>query len=177
MRISGSTAAIAARIQDIDTHTGQLRGLMPGFILCERSTQRMEMRPGSGRFVIRPWEPDHVRLIMRGLNPLVSGDAGPDLDGRPLFLRAAEQYAERREEFLAEVALIDKNRLDKLAEGAIQPPTPAQQAERQAAIIAEGVGRGMAAGMSKQTDGTQAPQPEPAQKRGDVEPRPTKARE
>ena len=177
MRTSGSAAAIAARIQDIDTHTGQLRGLQPGFILCERSAQRVQMRPGSGRFVIRPWEPDHVRLIMRGLNPLVSGDAGPDLDGRPLFLRAAEQYAERREEFLAEVALIDKNRQDKLAEGAIQAPTPAQQAERQAAIIAEGVGRGMAAGMSQQAEASQAPPVEPVQKRGEAEPRPTKARE
>ena len=178
MRTSGSAALIAARIQDIDTHTGQLHGLVPGYILCERSEQRMAMRPGSSRFIVRPWEPDHIRLIAKGLNPLVSGDGGPDLDGRPLFLAAAERFPERREEFLAQVDLIDKMRVEKLKRSARQAPTPAQQAERQAEIIAEGMKRGMEAALSGRAEAVEAlPTVEPTPKRGDAEPRATKARE
>lgn len=179
MRTAGSQALIAARISDLDTQTGQLRGLVPGYILCERSEQRMAMRPTSSKFIVRPWESDHIRLVAKGLNPLVSGDAGADLDGRPLFLAAAQRYPERKEEFLAVVEQIDANRKAKLLEDARQAPTAAQQAENQAAIIAEGVARGMAQGMSGLADTVEAPTPhgEPAPKRGDAEPRPTKARE
>ena len=164
---------IAARMSDLDTQVGQVRGLVPGFILCERSPQRVNLRQGSSKFVIRPWEHDHLRLIAKGLNPLVSGDGGTDLDGRPLFLLAAERYPDRCEEFMAEVKRIDEARARSLVQRATPPPTQADREYRQAAIIAEGVKQGLA---STQPAAEQPPV-EQAPKRGDAEPRPTKARE
>lgn len=174
-----SAALIAARMSDIDTDTGQIRGLVPGFLLCERSEQRRRMRPLSSKFVVRPWEPDHLRLIAKGLNPLVSGDGGADNDGRPLFLLAAERFPDRREEFLTEVDRIDKAHAAKLVEDRIPPPTPAQQAERQIAIIAEGMARGTAAAAAarQEAEAPQGPSPELPPKHGDAAPRPTRTRE
>lgn len=171
------SAALAARISDLDTETGQIRGLRPGFILCERSEQRRAMRPQSSRFVVRPWEQDQVRLIMRGLNPLVSGDAGPDNDGTPLFKLAAERYPERREEFEAEIERIAHNRQKRMQEGAIPPLTPAQQAERQAAIIAQGVRDGLgSAGVAQQQPAESSNDAIPKRSGPGPAPQPTKAR-
>ena len=135
---------IAARMTDIDTVTGQMDGLEAGFILCERTPERQAMRPHSSKFVVRPWEPDMIRLLMRGFDPLVSGDGGENLDGRPLFIAAAEKYPERAEEFLACVAKIDQSRQNVLINSRKSPPTIADREARQTQIIADGMAQGLA---------------------------------
>ncbi len=138
---------IAARMSDMETHEAALAlgtndELVPGFILCERSEQRQAMRPYTSKFVVRPWEVDIIRLYMRGFRPLVSGDAGDDLDGRPLFILAAAKHPDRADEFMAEVAAIDRNRAEKLEEDRKPPPSFADLEDRRIEMIAEGVARG-----------------------------------
>ena len=135
---------IAARLEDIDTETGQERKMIPGFILCERTQQRQNLRPHSSKFVVRPWEVDQVRLVMRGFDPLVSGDGGTNNDGRPLFIAAAAKFPERKDEFMAQVAKIDANRENERVEMTRPPPTAIQQRAAEKQLLVEGISEGLA---------------------------------
>ncbi len=129
------------------------RGQAPDVLLDRMLLEFLDVTDDRDRFRAIPFNHNYEKIEKRKHARVIAfGQAQPDNDQEQLFLTAAEQHPDRREEFLRLAARCRQNRAEAEAERKTTPPSAeevrAAHEARQAELIGEAVARGLAAGAS-----------------------------